>query len=640
MFTAMTQTCDAPLPGYTEGFGVYQPTPQGQARHTYLLSLSIFRIWLGVYLLLDVLWHHLPYARAFYSDAGFYPRALALAELQVPDAWSLLFMTGAAWAVYGLLALYTVAVVGFLVGYRTRLMTALVLVGFVSIYWRNPPLNAGMDMLARLLLLWSLFVPLARYYSVDAARDPTAPNRPTPWLPVFALKAQVSMMYMFSGVYKLAGTSWVDGTALDRVLQGNVFRGGWLGPDLLVALQPWHVAMCWGIIGFQLIFPLLVYCPWKNNWFRAFAIAGGVAMHASFLLFLNVGWFPWLCFAYMVLLVPDAWWERLFAAKRRRLAKVAVWYQPDCGFCQRVALLLRALCLPPTVPVRPASADVEALRLLMLHNSWVVRDEHGQHRLGWDALAYVLRQAWWSAPLGWVYPLVPAWRPAQERVYGWIGRQRGVFGPWLAAAMPWHTPHELGWRWQGVCGALLVVALAVNALQAPKPARWPNGWPELPMPVFADRGEHWLSRLGNVLLVQQKWNLFAPNPTRSSVHFVILGATASGQVMDAQRRLPHPIVWPVRGGTEMDFLNHRYLKLFERLRDPVAHARRRRALLQYLCGEVNRDGRLPYLVNLTYQTFDYVPAKAGQPAQWWLRVAQTVPCGPAPRPVKRASEYR
>lgn len=592
-----------------------------------------------MFLLLDALLHHLPNARAFYSDAGVYPRALALAELRRPDAWSLLFMTGAPWAVYGLLVLYTLAVVGFLVGYRTRLMTALVLVGFVSIYWRITPLTAGTDMLAR-LLLWSLFVPLARYYSVDAARDPAPPNRPTPWLPVLALKAQVSMMYVFSGVYKLAGNTWLDGTALKVLLEGNMFRGGWLGPDLLVALAPWHVAMCWGIIAFQLTFPFFIYVPIANGWFRAMAIVGGVALHASFLLFLNIGWFPWLCFVYMLLLVPDAWWERLFAAKRRRLTKVAVWYQPDCGFCQRVALLLRALCLPPIVPVRLASKDAEALRLLTLHNSWVVRDEHGQHRLGWDALAYVLRQAWWSAPLGWVYALIPAWRPAQEWLYGWIGRQRGRFGPWLVAAMPWHTPRELGWRWQGVCGGLLLLALAVNVLQAPKPAHWPGGWPELPMPVYPNHNDHWLHRLGMMFQVQQKWNLFAPNPANSSLHFVIVSATADGQMVDAQNRLPHPLVWQVRGGTEMSFHIHRYLKLFNNFQDPVEHAGRRRAFLTYLCGEVNRDKTIPALMSLTYQKFDYVPAKAGQPAQWWLRVAQTVPCVPAPRTVKWATEYR
>jgi hypothetical protein len=635
MRNSPTTGCGVPAlggaPDEPRDFGARQSLPEGKARHTYFLSLSIFRILFGVYLVLDALLHHLPYARAFYSDVGLYPRTLALQELHAPDAWSVLFIAGVPWVVTLLLVIYTLAALSFLVGYRTRLMTGLLLVGAISIYWRSTPLNAGMDVLARLLLLWSLFVPLARYYSVDTARDPAAPNRPTPWLPVLALKAQVSMMYVFSGLYKLAGESWVQGTALVWLLQGNVFLGGWLGPDLLQGMAPWHLWLCWGILGFQIAFPLLVYAPVWNNGFRAIAIVGGVAMHASFLLFLNVGWFPWLCFAYMVLLVPDAWWETLFAAKRSRLAQVVVWYQPGCGFCQRVALLLRAFCLPPTVPVRPADTDPEAMRLLVLHDSWVVRDEAGKHRLGWDAVAYVLCQAWWSAPLGWVYVTIPAWRPAQERLYAWVGRQRAWAGAWLATAMPWYTPRELGWPAQAVCGGLLVLAVAVNALQMPKPAVMPFGWQPLPMPVMPDRADHWLSRLSVTFQVNQRWNLFAPNPTSGAFQFMLLGTLADGTVLDVQRRLPEPIVWPVAGGDRVGFVNHRYLKLFERLHEPVAHAARRRALLHHLCHEVNRDEALPRVMNMVLQIFDYQKAQTIDVIpRWTLRVAQTVACEPWP----------
>src|SRR5262249_58336021 len=118
---------------------------------------------------------------------------------------------------------------------------------------------------------------------------------------------------------------------------------------------------------------VLIYSPWCHDLTRGFALSGFAAMHLSFIVLLNIGGFPFICLAVLILLVPDRWWDRLLEERRARLAKVAIFYEPDCGFCERVSLLLREFLLSPTATVAPASVDPEALRLLTAHNSWVVR---------------------------------------------------------------------------------------------------------------------------------------------------------------------------------------------------------------------------------------------------------------------------
>ena len=78
------------------------------------------------------------------------------------------------------------------------------------LYWRNVYVVSGAEDLARLLLIWCLFLPLNRYWSVDAALDPQSRERPYP-VPLFvALRLQIVSLYVFSGLFKLAGARWLD----------------------------------------------------------------------------------------------------------------------------------------------------------------------------------------------------------------------------------------------------------------------------------------------------------------------------------------------------------------------------------------------------------------------------------------------
>ena len=58
-----------------------------------------------------------------------------------------------------------------LVGYRTKMATILVWILTVSLQNRNMSINSGADDLLRLVLFWSMFLPLNRHWSWDSQKQ-------------------------------------------------------------------------------------------------------------------------------------------------------------------------------------------------------------------------------------------------------------------------------------------------------------------------------------------------------------------------------------------------------------------------------------------------------------------------------------
>lgn len=125
--------------------------------------------------------------------------------------------------------------VAVVLGWRTRLTTALLVVGLASIVERNALIGDQGDNIARIGLLLMVFMNTSAHWSLDARRRrrhagrrlglgrrvlhglPVAP----PWLanPVhnaalLALALQLSILYTASALYKVQGEPWQDGTAL------------------------------------------------------------------------------------------------------------------------------------------------------------------------------------------------------------------------------------------------------------------------------------------------------------------------------------------------------------------------------------------------------------------------------------------
>ncbi|HEY3919285.1 MAG TPA: HTTM domain-containing protein [Stellaceae bacterium] len=493
-----------------------------------LEALSFFRICFGAYLLLQYVSFWPDYG-AFYTDNGILPLATLAADHGIAGIGLMAPILNGA-ARIGLPAtlplLYPASLVAFILGYRTRWACALAFVFNVYLFWRNPYVTSGAEVLARLLLLWCLFLPLNRYWSIDAALDPQDRRRPYPRWPFVALRLQIASLYFFSALFKLEGEPWRHGAGVAWALQDSLFGGS--APGLwLVQHAPAVVLVAnYAVIAFQLSFPYLIYSPWRNDATRAVAIAGAATLHLSFIVLLNIGSFPYLCLTMLLLLVPDRWIDAALARRRAKLARIAIYYEPGCGFCRKVARLLREFVLAPETRVCDAAEDAEALRLLRAHNSWVVADPEGQVHLKWRAVAYVLRQNPVTRPLGAISDLRPL-RGVFEKLYDAIGRRRRGLGKLTGVVLAEHRESAPPRLALGINAALATLALLCNliSLVPSSAAQQPNREINRTNDVSVHSA---LDDLFAVLQIRQYWALFAPVPTHWHWQFDFAGSDAQG----------------------------------------------------------------------------------------------------------------
>lgn len=283
-----------------------------------LAPLGLFRILFGLQLF-NWLWQLYPNLTPFFTDEGLLPRDSLIAHY--PGRFTLLAGFGPWWEVAAFWLLSLAVVVLLTLGWRTRIATILAFVAITSFEWRQPLMLDGSDIVFRLLLFWLIFTPAGDVYSIDAIPRRTRGDAPTgrgPALPVRILQAQVGWIYFASGLEKLGGANWLDGTAIYYALQlkytyGRAWAEGIATQPLISRL------MTWGTLVVELAFLPLTVIPTTIT--RAAAVIGVAALQVGIALLMNVGNFPVILLSTLVLFLPPALVRRL--VDRARIAVVA-----------------------------------------------------------------------------------------------------------------------------------------------------------------------------------------------------------------------------------------------------------------------------------------------------------------------------
>ena len=152
------------------------------------------------------------------------------------------------------------------------------------------------------------FLPLHATWSLDARRDPKVRSSTIPAWVVWALRAQIGLVYVFGGIAKLKYSWVVDAMPLKIWLPANTdvpIIGPWLG-------QEWTAyAFSWAGLAFDLsIVPLLL---WPRS--RRYAYCFVVAFHLMTAKLFTLGMFPWIMMASSLIFLPPSW-PRWFVASR------------------------------------------------------------------------------------------------------------------------------------------------------------------------------------------------------------------------------------------------------------------------------------------------------------------------------------
>ena len=511
-----------------------------------LQALSIFRIALGLVILTDFIFGFLPTRGDFYTESGFLPHHLQEHLNNIPGRYSILFWFPETWFLELFTWVYGLLIFLFIIGYRTKTVKFLLFICQTSLFYRAITTMMGGDTLMRIFLIWSLFLPLDRYWSVDAALRRTPREVDVPPVCIAGIKMQIVVLYFFSGLFKVFSPDWWNGQAVGFALR-DTNNGTALGQWLAVTL-PWiSPLVTLPVMVFQLSFSALVYSPFYNNVTRGVALMGAAVMHTAFMFLLVVGLFPQVCLSYLPILVPDAWWNAFFARRRKRLERITIYIAPRSDACEKIARVLREGCLSPFTPIVPADQHPDIHGIAQQHCSWAVVDGmSGKTYYKWGAVAFILRQT----PLTYFFGVVTDvgfFKTLFTAFYDAIEKRRNLFGKLSAILLPYdHKPYIPTPIWaQFLCGALITVLVCISVLSVPTIAK------QYKAP--------WLEMSARIMQVYQKWDLFAPQISQWRYDYKLRGKTHNQQEIDLWYLLDETKLTRAENG-QVSYFNERWHK--------------------------------------------------------------------------------
>ncbi len=186
-----------------------------------------------------------------------------------------------------------------LFGIWPRIAAAVSWLLLASLHARNPLLLNHGDELLKILLFWSVFVPLS------SDRGASHDGKEARYCSIFsaALIVQVCSVYFFGALLKTDPSWSVRGTAIYSALSLEQFSTG-LGRALLGWPALLKVATL-AVYYLELVGPLLLFVPWKNRRIREIAIVLFVAVHLGIAATMKLGVFPWVSILGWVLILPS-----------------------------------------------------------------------------------------------------------------------------------------------------------------------------------------------------------------------------------------------------------------------------------------------------------------------------------------------
>lgn len=391
---------------------------------------SLFRVLFGAYLCIHFA-QLIPWGAELFSRQGVLPQGSVS-----PVLWlfpNVLALWDAPVFVITLLVIAAGFSVLFAIGYYDRLAAVVLWYIWACLFGRNPLIsNPGLPYVGWLLLAHAC-LPTAPYGSW-AARNRSDPADAWQMTPSIYAAAWILMAvgYTYSGLWKLTSPSWLDGTALIRVMENPLAR---LSPirDLLLSLPEWLLHLqTWGALALEISFAPLALFARVRPWIWLLMLM----MHFALMAVVDFADLS-LGMAMLHLFTFDPAWIRPLVVKSSDL----VFYDGHCGLCHRaVRFLLAEDHTGRTFQFAPLESEtfqtaINEDQRATLPDSIIVRTAEGEVLMRSAAVLYALRRLGgvWRV-LGTVAAIVPA--GIRDGVYDWIAHIRYRLFPTPAEACP------------------------------------------------------------------------------------------------------------------------------------------------------------------------------------------------------------
>ncbi|WP_102143944.1 HTTM domain-containing protein [Mycobacterium hubeiense] len=201
-------------------------------------------------------------------------------------------------------ALLLLSALALALGWHSRLAAVLVFVLIQSFHQRGDYVfNAGdaiLTIVALILALSSCGAALSLDQHRRSGSFWSAETR-APW-PIRLMQVQLTLIYLVTVQAKLAGRSWVDGSAVFFAWRTDGRWATLTTPEWLASNAILINVLTWGTLLIELAIAIFV---WNRRW-RFWALGTGVVMHLTMMLNLNVAFFSLAMFVLYFAFVP---WE-------------------------------------------------------------------------------------------------------------------------------------------------------------------------------------------------------------------------------------------------------------------------------------------------------------------------------------------
>ena len=223
-----------------------------------------------------------------------------------------------------LLALYIVLIVGTLcliIGFHSRIASAIVFFGVLTLERRNPFIFNSGDLLVRNLAFYLMLAPTGAALSLDRWRRSRDrfwefPSR-APWA-IRLIQIQLTVTYAATVWAKVQGTSWNNGTAVSFALRiGDLQR--FHAPSFITHSLLLSNLMTLGTLALEASLAVLVW----NRKARPWVLGLGVLMHLLIAINIMVGFFSLAIFTAYIAFIPPETMSRFLLRLRDRFRRRA-----------------------------------------------------------------------------------------------------------------------------------------------------------------------------------------------------------------------------------------------------------------------------------------------------------------------------